>query len=206
MKLFFAPGTCSLAPMILAEWLNLPLEIEQVNHRAPSPEYLAINPLGAVPALQLDSGETHTQVDAILQYFISLSPGTDLGAGSDPGDAFELHQWIAFLTGDFHPPFGGWFNPARYTTDPSEEAVAAVKAGFEARVRRVAAVLDDKVGDSVHIVLGRRTLLDAYAFAMVRWIRNLEGGFDSFHNLDRFMTNMKADPGVLAALTRERTG
>ena len=56
MKLYFAPGTCSLAPIILAEWLDLPLELEKVNHREPSPEWLAINPLGAVPAMERQSG------------------------------------------------------------------------------------------------------------------------------------------------------
>ena len=172
MKLYYAPGTCSLAPIILAEWLQLPLEIERVDHREPAPEYLAINPLGAVPALELETanGERRvfTQVDAILQYFCALRPGSGLDGGEDELDRFEIHRWVAFLTGDYHPPFGGWFNPARFTSDHSETGLAAVRAGFEGRIRRVARVLDEQVGGSNHVALGRRTLLDAYAYAMVR--------------------------------------
>ncbi|MEJ2534981.1 MAG: glutathione S-transferase family protein [Gammaproteobacteria bacterium] len=206
MKLFYAPGTCSLAPIILAEWLGLPLELERVNHRDPSPEYLQINPLGAVPALMLDDGSVGTQVDAILQYFLALQPGSGLDGGDDPRDGFEVHRWIAFLTGDFHPPFGGWFNPARYTTDEGDAARAAVKAGFERRIHEVAPVLEEQVTGSGHVALARRTLLDAYAYAMVRWLRKLPGGLDPYPALAAFLGDMERDAGVRRALDRERSG
>lgn len=203
MKLFYSPGACSLAPIILAEWLGLPLELERANPREPSPEFLAINPLGAVPALQLESGQVFTQVDAILQYFLAVREGHSLGAGDDPLDQFEVHRWLAFLTGDFHPPFGGWFNPKRFTTDHSETSVKATRDAFEARIKTVTAVLEEHIGQGQHMALGRRTLLDAYAYAMVRWLKNLPGGFDDFPNLKRFIDTMGEDSGVQAALARE---
>lgn len=203
MKLFYAPGTCALAPMILAEWLELPLNIERVNHREPSPEYLAINPLGAVPALQMDDGSAKTQVDAILQFFCALVPDSGLDGGTDLLDRFELHRWVAFLTGDYHPPFGGWFNPRRFTTDHSEQSLASVKQGLEKRILQVAGVLDDQVGEHKHIALQKRTFLDAYAYAMLRWLKNLEGGLEQFPNLHRFMIVTGEDAGVKRALARE---
>lgn len=206
MKLYYAPGTCSLAPVILAEWLGLPLELERVNHRDPSPEYLELNPLGAVPALRLDDGTVGTQVDAILQYLLSLRPGSEFGGGDEPRERFELHRWIAFLTGDFHPPFGGWFNPARYTTDESDAAQAAVKAGFERRIHQVASVLEEQIGEDGHVLPGRRTLLDAYAYAMVRWLRHLPGGVEPYPALAAFLATMEEDAGVQCALERERAG
>lgn len=206
MKLYYAPGTCSLAPIILAEWLGLDLELERVNHRDPSPEYLAVNPLGAVPALALDDGTIATQVDAILQYFAALAPDAALAGGPDEHDRLELHRWVAFLTGDFHPPFGGWFNPARFTTDTSEAALASVRAGFERRIRQVTDVLEEQVGQDGHIALGRRTLLDAYAYAMVRWLRKLDGGAAPWPRLAAFLERMEADAGVQRALARAEGG
>jgi glutathione S-transferase len=203
MKLYYAPGTCALAPMILAEWLELPLDIERVNHRDPDSAYLARNPLGAVPALELDDGSVKTQVDAILQYFCSLRPDSGLDGGADPVDRFELHRWIAFLTGDYHPPFGAWFNPRRFTVDHSDAALAAVKEAVAARIARVTRVLEEQVGDDGHVALGRRTLLDAYAYAMVRWIRLLEDGFRPYPKLAAFMERLAKDPGVRRALARE---
>jgi glutathione S-transferase len=203
MKLFYAAKTCSLAPIILAEWLDIELSLEPVNHRQPSAAYLRINPLGAVPALQLDDGRIFTQVDAILQYFCSLRPDSGLDGETDSLERFELHRWVAFLTGDFHPPFGGWFNPARFTVDHSESSLKAVKQGFEQRIRQVTDVLEAQLGGGEHIALGRRTLLDAYAFAMVRWLRLLPGGTAPWPGLEKFLEAMESDAGVHSALLKE---
>jgi glutathione S-transferase len=205
MKLYYAPGACSLAPMILAEWLDLPLGLEKVNNKQPSSEYLRKNPLGAVPALELDSGAVRNQVDAILQYFLALRPDSGLDAGDNIDDAFELHRWIAFLTGDYHPPWGAWFNPGRFTSDHSDESLAAVKRAVAERIAKVSRLLEEQVSEDGHIALGRRTVLDAYAFSMVRWTRNLDGGFDPYPKLDHFIRTMKADDGVQRALHRERS-
>lgn len=203
MKLYYSPGACSLAPMILADWLRLSLDTERVNPRDPSPEWLAINPLGAVPAIKLDSGHVFTQVDAILQYLCALRPGSGLDIADDELGHFEVHRWIAFLTGDFHPPFGVWFNPPRWTKDHSEASLAAVKAAAAERIGRVSRLLDEQVGNSNHIVQDRRTLLDAYAYSMVRWLKNLEGGLEAYPNLHRFMQKMSEDEGVKRALAKE---
>lgn len=203
MKLYYSPGACSLAPIILAEWLDIPLDLERVNLQERSPEFLAINPMGAVPALQLDDGQVLTQVDAILQYLSGLRPEAGF-SGGDIMDEFQMNSWAAFLTGDFHPPFGAWFGPARYTTDHSDASLAAVREGVTQRILQVAAVLDGQVGDSDHIALGRRTFLDPYAFAMVRWLNNFDDKLDPFPNLKRFMAVMGEDKGVQAALAREQ--
>ncbi len=206
MKLYFSPGACSLAPMILAEWLELPLEVERVNLRAPSEAFLADNPLGAVPTLVLDDGTAMTQVDAIVQYFSDLKPEAGLDAGDDLMDRFELHRWQALLTGDYHPPFGAWFGPARYTTDHSEASLKAVKDAVEQRVRNVTKQIENQIGSGTHIVLGRRTLLDAAAYAMLRWLRNFEKDLAPWPNIARFLHAMEEDSGVKAALEREKTG
>ena len=206
MKLFYSPGACSLAPIILAEWLEIPLVIEKADIKNPSEEFLNANPLGAVPALILDSGTAMTQVDAIMNYLTDLRQEAGLDAGNDIMDRFELHRWQAFLTGDYHPPFGVWFNPARFTTDHSDEGLKAVRDATEQRIRRVADELDDQIGEGQHIVLGRRTLLDAYAYAMLRWLRNFEKDLSSWPNIARFMASMEKNVGVKYTLARERSG
>lgn len=202
MKLFYSPGACSLAPMILAEWLFIKLDLQRVDLSNPGDIFLRNSPLGAVPLLQMNSGDFKTQVDAILQYFCALNPEGKL-VGEDVFEWFELDRWIAFLTGDFHPAFGVWFVPGRFTTEQDEASIAAVKAAAEKRIHRVARVLEDQVDLSEHIVLDRRTLVDAYAYSMVRWIEKLGGGFEPYPNLKRFMDHMSEDSGVRHALTKE---
>jgi glutathione S-transferase len=61
MKLYFAPGACSLSPHIVLQEAGIAAETEQVDNKEKKTksgkDYWTINPKGQVPALQLDSGE-----------------------------------------------------------------------------------------------------------------------------------------------------
>ncbi|MDQ3230150.1 MAG: glutathione S-transferase N-terminal domain-containing protein, partial [Pseudomonadota bacterium] len=66
MKLYYSPGACSLADHIALEWIGKPYEAERLSkEQRKSPEYLRINPAGAVPALQ-EGDWVLTQNAAIL--------------------------------------------------------------------------------------------------------------------------------------------
>ena len=60
MKLYYAPGACSLSPHIVLREAGLDITLEKVNLRTKEVEsggnFLAINPKGYVPALELDGG------------------------------------------------------------------------------------------------------------------------------------------------------
>ena len=56
MNLFYTPGTCSLAPIIVAEWLDIKLKLRKVDLQNPDSYFLSINPLGSVPVLEMNTG------------------------------------------------------------------------------------------------------------------------------------------------------
>ncbi|MDD7363236.1 MAG: glutathione S-transferase, partial [Firmicutes bacterium] len=114
MKLYYAPGTCSVSCWIALEWSGADYEVEKVE--LGSDEYKKINPLGAVPALEADDGEIYTEVLAILKYIVAKYPEKDLGADKGLEDELLFNQILAFMTGDFHPAFKPLFSPKNYTT------------------------------------------------------------------------------------------
>jgi glutathione S-transferase len=203
MKLYYAPGTCSLAPTIVAIWAGIDLEFEKVDLRNRKPSFYKVNPMGAVPTLELDNGRAFSQVDAVINYLSALKPGAGLGGNNDL-ETFELNQWNSFLGGDFHPAFKGIFGPANLITDASDSEIERVTSAARANVGKVAKILNDKIGDSGHVVLGRRTMVDAHAFAMIRWVKNFPDGLNPYPNLVKFMETMGQDAGVQAAMAIEK--
>jgi glutathione S-transferase len=81
MKLYYAPGTCALAPHIVLEWIGTPYEVALAD--LGSDDYRKINPLGMVPALQDGGSRIMTQADAILKYISARHPEAGLGAGEE---------------------------------------------------------------------------------------------------------------------------
>src|SRR5690606_8125600 len=82
MKLYYSPGACSLAPHIVAHEAGLELQLEKVDTKskktADGADFLAINPKGYVPALELDDGELLTEGPVIAQYLGDRKPGSDI--------------------------------------------------------------------------------------------------------------------------------
>ena len=89
MKLYYAPGACSLSPHIVLYEAGLPFTAVKVNtktHSLPDgSSYLHINPLGYVPLLELANGSV---------------------------PRYQLQSWLHFIGTELHKGFGPLFNPA----------------------------------------------------------------------------------------------
>ena len=95
MKLYYAPGACSLAVHIVLEWIGAPYEAQAV--KSGSPELLKVNPSGAVPALDTGEGWILTQAAAILRHLARAHPQAQLAGGEGLRDQAELDRWLASL-------------------------------------------------------------------------------------------------------------
>lgn len=201
LKLFYAPGTCALAPHIVLEWIGEPYELEKV--KPSDPDYLKLNPLGQVPAIIDNDSEMMNQADAILKYLAHKYPDAKLGDDSTLHDAYELDRWLAFLTGDVHPAFFPFFAPQRYVIDDSQTNQQLVKEKSYQLIDRVFKHLDTHLEGKDRIVGNRRTIADAYAFAMIRWGHALPNGLAAYPNLSRFYQSLHQDEGVQRAMAQQ---
>lgn len=198
MKLYYAPGTCALACWIALEWAGAEYEVEKVDPR--TEDYLKINSLGTVPAIDIGGPRPMVQAGAILQYVADRYQDKNLGADAGPEARLEFNEIMSFLTGDFHPAFWPFFSPQRFTTLEDEASLAAVRAASGPRVERVLSHLDKLIGASDHVYRDRRTVADAYAFVMARWSNNFSKTWRDYPNVACFMTIIGEDPAVKRVL------
>jgi glutathione S-transferase len=201
IKLFYAPGTCALAPHIVLEWIGEPYELQKV--KPSDPEYQKMNPLGQVPAMIDGNSGVMNQADALLKYLAHKYPTAKLGDDGTLQDAYELDRWLAFLTGDVHPAFFPFFVPHRYTTNNDQTSRQSVKEASYALVDRVFQHLDKHLAGKTYLVSDRRTIADPYAFAMTRWGNSLPKPLSDYPNLYRFYQQLREDAGVQRAMEQQ---
>ena len=202
--LYYAPSACSLAPHIVLEWIGAPYEAVKVKFG--SPDLLAANPAGAVPTFREDNGWVLTQAGAILDYLTGKHPEAGLGGGDGIRAKAEAHRWSAFLTSDLHAAFWPIFMPNRYTTDRSEAARQAVVGAGHRLAAKKLGVLNDHLHGREYILEGGRSVIDAYAFPMIRWgAALLPDGLQDVPAVQALHDRIAADPAVQKIVTREAT-
>ena len=115
MKLYYSPGACSQAPHILLHEIGLDHDAERVDLKAKTLEdggdYLQVNPKGAVPALQLDSGEVLTENAVILQYLGDRAAWPEVLPPLGNFRRYRVLELVNFITTELHKRFGFLFSP-----------------------------------------------------------------------------------------------
>jgi len=203
MKLFTIPGTCALSVHIVLEWIGHPYEVEVMargDNNAGA--YLAVNPAGQVPALQLDDGRVLTEAAAILTYLSDCTPEANLGnGGPDPFARYELAQLLSYLTGEVHVAFKPYFSPQRFLND--ETQFSSLRAQAFVVLAPMLASLNERLKAQEFILNDRRSVADPYLYVLLRWVDNAPQGIAAFPELARFRGALEADAGVRRALRQQ---
>ena len=103
IKLFYNPGSCSLASHIALEEAGADYQAVRINIRGgeqKSPEFLAINPKARVPALVTDQGVL-TETPAILAWVAQTYPRAKL-APTDPWAFAQVQAFNSYLGSTVH--------------------------------------------------------------------------------------------------------
>ena len=201
-KLYYAPGACSLSVHIVLEWIGHPYQAIRSN---PSdPEYLKINPAGAVPALDIGTDAPLTQCSAILNFLARRYPESELGIENNLERAAEQDRWAAFLTGDLHPAFFPIFMPQRYTSATDDDALNHVREAGVALVKKKLSLLDRQLEGREYVLGSKRTFVDAYTVPMIRWATNaVPGGLADYPDIKRHHEHMLEDAAVQRVMRDE---
>jgi glutathione S-transferase len=197
MKLYYAPGACSLSPHIALREAGASFEAIKVDLAAKKTEagedFLAINPKGQVPTLVTDDGEVITEGPVIVQYLAERFPAAGL-APAEGRERRRFLEWLNFTTSDMHKGLGGLFNKQL-----PEDAKSVIKAGLARKL----GYLDGHLGKHEHALGERFSAVDGYLFTVLRWTQPLGVDLAPYGNIRAFMERVGQRPKVREALMAE---
>jgi glutathione S-transferase len=190
MRLYYSPGACSQAPHILLHETGLDHDAERVDLKAKTLEdgssYLRINPKGAVPALQLDSGEVLTENAIILQYLGDRASWPEVLPPMGDFRRYRVLELVNFITTELHKRFGFLFSP-----DATDEMKQLVIRDLGTKLDYI----DERLGAGPFLFGDDLTLPDAYLFVITGWAEKMIG-LERWPNLRAFRERMMQRPSV----------
>lgn len=161
MKLYYAPGACSLSVRISLHEAGFACEFERVDLRSKRTEhgydYTAINPKGYVPMLVLDDGNAITENTAVLEFITGAEPKLSARAPLGLGRT-RLIEILSWLSTELHTAF----KPLWHDASAVEQAAAV-----ELVARQLHYLADD--ARKLYLFGAHFTVADAYLFVMLRW-------------------------------------
>jgi glutathione S-transferase len=170
LKLFHAWGSCSLASLIALEEAGASYELALMNTKVGdqrTPDYLAVNPKGRVPALVTDRGVL-TETPAILAYIAQTWPGAKLAPLDDPYAFAQAQAFNSYLCSTVHVAHAHKHRGYRWADDP------AALAHLTSKVPEVETACYQLIEAEMVAgpwVLGEAySICDAYLFTVAGWL------------------------------------
>ena len=202
-KLYTAPGTCALATHITLEEAGADYTVERLNFKANqqnSPDYLAINPKGRVPALVTDRGVL-TETPAMLAYIAQTLPKAKLAPLDDPFAFAQAQSFNSYLCSTVHVNHAHKMRGARWASE--ESSFADMKRKLPESVGACFALIERGMLKGPWVMGEQYTVCDPYLYTIALW---LDGDGVDLKTLPKVMAHrqrMSERPAVRKVMAKQ---
>lgn len=191
MKYYYSPGTVALAghiALLEAGFEPTLVKVDIMTSKIDRPgDYLAVNPKGYVPLLEIESGVPLTETVAILDWIDQHTAGHEGASGME---RHRLLETLAFLSTEVQKPFVFSFFL------PGDDAIAMLRGMVEERFVLIAGQMTDR-----YLLGSRFSVADALLYVTLRWARMVEMPVPE--RLLVYIGDVEARPAVQRALRAE---
>jgi glutathione S-transferase len=168
------------------------LDFSKGDHK--NPEYLALNPNGAVPTL-VDGDFVLTESRSIMQYLASKKPESGLLPRDEAARA-DVTRWQFWDAAHFSPQMGtlGFEKVIKQMIGLGEPDAAKIQEALT-NFRRFAAVLDKRLEGKQYVVGNGLTIADLTLASSLMYAQQVEAPLSEFPNLQAWYTRITALDG-----------
>lgn len=195
MKLYYAPGTISIAVAIALHEAGMEFTPRKVDFKAGEqtmPEYLTLNPKGRVPIL--DVGQTRlTETGAILDYIATQAPGL---MPADPLEAAHMRGVMYYLASTMHVNHAHKMRGHRWADHADSHADMAAKT--PETMTASARYVEDHCLRGTFVTGEEVSIADPYLFIVCSWLEGDGVDVAPFAKIRAFRAAMEGRTSVHA--------
>ena len=200
LKLYYATGTCALATYMTLEEAGADYTAERLSfkdNQQNSPDYLAINPKGRVPALVTDRGVL-TETPAMLAYVAQTFPKAKLAPLDDPFDFAQVQSFNSYLCSTVHINHAHRPRASRWADEP--EAIAAMQRKVAANMTENFQLIEKHYLQGPWVLGDTYSVADAYLYTVSTWLASDGVDIAQFPKVVAHRERLLQRPGVQQAL------
>lgn len=196
MKLYYAPGSCAVASHIALEESGAVYDTHRLDFRRSeqrSPEYLAVNPKGRVPALATDRGII-TETPAILAFIAQSFPAAGLAPLDDPFRFAQMQAFNSYLCSTVHVAHAHRMRGSRWADDPA--AIEAMKQKVPQNMADCFQLIEDGMLEGPWVLGETFSVADIYLYTISTWLEADGVDIRRFPNVLDLHDRVAARPAV----------
>jgi glutathione S-transferase len=199
MKLYYYPGTSSLAIRIMINELEIKCDFEKIHALQTTKKGLDdgrflsdISPKNQVPVLVLNNGDVLTECISIFKYLSDLNQKITDSTFTQ----YKLIEWLSYLASEVHKNFIPMIHPL---LRENKEVFATFKLIFISKMKYI----EKHLADKSFLIEGNFTSADAYLFVIITWFKIVEIDLTQFPNLLNYFNKLKERPSIAKSLKDE---
>jgi glutathione S-transferase len=203
LKLYYSPGSCALASHIALQEAGASYTTERIDFKSNqqnSPEYLALNPKGRVPAMLTDRGIL-TETPAMLAYIAQSFPLTKLAPLDDPFAFAQVQAFNSYLCSTVHVAHAHGRRGNRWVN--AEASLADMKRKLPETVGATFALIERGMLKGPWVMGETYTICDPYLFTLAQWLERDGVDLSSLPKVIDHRKRMSERPAVRKALAEE---
>lgn len=198
-KLFWAEDSGALAPQIVleecgADYVRQVVDLDSGEEA--TEEYLAINPRGQVPALQLDDGTVITESAAIALHLADSYPQAGLVPPPGSRERALVYRWLFYAAANLYEGVLRFYYSDRYISEAAKADL--VRDSARGYVDSCWDLLEDEIGEGPYFLGQSYSVLDPYLLMLSNWHHDADALFKRNPKLQRLCSAVRARPAVAA--------